>query len=209
LPATVGTNEFFCVSCGLTAGLDIHGRCATCGSDAVTHPLRYRLILSAADDCCIGGKKVPLELSLKNSEESRRGRIGRAVLTTTAACSRDFASVRESNPGQESGSSVDWAVNRRPEADSSSLVSKLVDVSLMSGGGMKQAAIDFAAKEVIKEFHMTNLADRRSYNFGDTFGDPVETDSVRGHARLEGIWCNQADGTFEEDDAVREQGGAA
>ncbi len=74
---------------------------------------------------------------------------------------------------------------------------------------MKQAAVDFAAKEVIKEFHMTNLADRRSYNFGDTFGDPVETDSVRGHTRLEGIWCNQADGTFEEDDAVREQGGAA
>ena len=56
---------------------------------------------------------------------------------------------------------------------------------------------------------MTDLANRRSYNFGDTFGDPVETDSVRGHARLEGIWCNQADGAFEEDDAVRQQGGAA
>jgi hypothetical protein len=72
LPATVGTNEFFCVSCNLTAELDPHGRCATCGSDAVTHPLRYRLILSAADDCCIREKKVPLELSLKNSDESRR-----------------------------------------------------------------------------------------------------------------------------------------
>jgi len=71
LAATVGINEFFCVSCRLTAGLDIHGRCATCGSDAVTHPLRYRLILSAADDCCIREKKAPLELSLKNSEESR------------------------------------------------------------------------------------------------------------------------------------------
>jgi len=70
LAATVGINEFFCVSCRLTAGLDIHGRCATCGSDAVTHPLRYRLILSAADDC-IREKKAPLELSLKNSEESR------------------------------------------------------------------------------------------------------------------------------------------
>jgi hypothetical protein len=56
---------------------------------------------------------------------------------------------------------------------------------------------------------MTNLADRRSYNFGDTFGDPVETGSVRAHARVEGAWCNQADGIFEEDDAVREQGGAA
>jgi hypothetical protein len=77
LPATVGTNEFFCVSCSLTAELDVHGRCATCGSDAVTHPLRYRLILLAADDCCIREKKVPLELSLKNSEESRRGRVYR------------------------------------------------------------------------------------------------------------------------------------
>jgi len=51
LPATVRTNEFFCVSCRLTAGLDIHGRCATCGSDAVTHPLRYRLIISAPENC--------------------------------------------------------------------------------------------------------------------------------------------------------------
>jgi hypothetical protein len=56
---------------------------------------------------------------------------------------------------------------------------------------------------------MTNLANRRSYNFGDTFGDPVETDSVHCHARVEGPWCNQADGTLEEDDAVRQQGGAA
>jgi hypothetical protein len=71
LAATVGINEFFCVSCRLTAGLDIHGRCATCGSDAVTHPLRYRLILSAVDDCCIKEKKVPLELSLKNSGARR------------------------------------------------------------------------------------------------------------------------------------------
>ena len=68
---------------------------------------------------------------------------------------------------------------------------------------MKQAAGDFAAKEVIKELHMTNLANSCSYNFGDTFGNPVETDSVPGHARVEGLWCNQADGTFEEDDAVR------
>lgn len=74
---------------------------------------------------------------------------------------------------------------------------------------MKHAAVDFAAKEVMKEFHMTNLADRRSYNFGDTFGDPVETDSVRDHARGEGPWCNQPDGIFEQDDAVREQAGAA
>jgi hypothetical protein len=74
---------------------------------------------------------------------------------------------------------------------------------------MKQAAVDFAATQVIKEFHMTNLAGRRSYNFGDTFGDPVESDSVRAHGRVEGPWCNQADGIFEQDDAVRDQGGAA
>ena len=53
---------------------------------------------------------------------------------------------------------------------------------------------------------MTSLAGRRSYNFGDTFGDPVETDSVRVHARVEGPWCNQADGIFEQDDAVSQQG---
>jgi len=53
---------------------------------------------------------------------------------------------------------------------------------------------------------MTNLANKRSYNFGDTFGDPVETDSIPGHATAEGPWCNQADGTFEQDDAVRQQG---
>jgi hypothetical protein len=79
----------------------------------------------------------------------------------------------------------------------------------MSGGEMKQAAVDFAAKEVIEEFHMTNLPNRRSYNFGDTFGDPVETDSTPSHATAEGVWCNQPDGIFEQDDAVREQGGAA
>jgi hypothetical protein len=55
---------------------------------------------------------------------------------------------------------------------------------------MKQAAVDFAAKEVIKEFHMTNLANKRSYNFGDTFGDPVETDSTPSDATAEGPWCN-------------------
>ena len=74
---------------------------------------------------------------------------------------------------------------------------------------MKQAAVDFAAKEVTKEFYMTNLANRRSYNFGDTFGDPAETDSIPGHSTAEGPWCNQADGTLEKHDAVREQDGAA
>jgi hypothetical protein len=56
---------------------------------------------------------------------------------------------------------------------------------------------------------MRNLANRRLRNFGDTFGDPVETDSIPSHATAEGAWCNQPDGTFEQDDALREQGGAA
>jgi hypothetical protein len=62
---------------------------------------------------------------------------------------------------------------------------------------------------MIKEFQMTNLTNRRSYNFGDTFGEPVETDSVPAHSLSESRWCNQADGIFEQDDAVRDQGGAA
>jgi hypothetical protein len=62
---------------------------------------------------------------------------------------------------------------------------------------------------VIQEFHMTSLADRRSYNFGDTFGDPVEADSGPTDSPVNGSWCNQADGMFEQDDAVREQGGVA
>ena len=53
---------------------------------------------------------------------------------------------------------------------------------------------------------MTNLENKRSYNFGDTFGDPVETDSIPSLATAEGPWRNQADGTLEQDDAVREQG---
>ena len=56
---------------------------------------------------------------------------------------------------------------------------------------------------------MTSLANRRLYNLGDTFGEPGETDSVQGHARVEVPWCNQSDGAFEEDDALRDQGGAA
>lgn len=51
---------------------------------------------------------------------------------------------------------------------------------------------------------MTNLANRRSYNLGDTFGAPAETDSVPAPALIEGPWCNQADGTFQQDDAVRQ-----
>jgi len=92
------------------------------------------------------------------------------------------------------------------QGSSISVVSKFVRRPQLSGGGMKQAAVDFAAKELTKEFHMTNLANKRSYNFGDTFGDPVETDSIPGHATAEGPWCNQADGTFEQDDAVLQQG---
>jgi hypothetical protein len=62
---------------------------------------------------------------------------------------------------------------------------------------------------VIKEFHMTNLANRRSYNLGDTFGEPVETDSVSAEALTEGPRSNQSDGAFKQDDVTREQSGAA
>jgi hypothetical protein len=73
----------------------------------------------------------------------------------------------------------------------------------------KNPAVDLAAKELIKEFHMTNLTNKHFYNFGDTFGDPVEIDSTPSHVTAQGPWCNQPDGTFEQDDAVRQQGGAA
>jgi hypothetical protein len=56
---------------------------------------------------------------------------------------------------------------------------------------------------------LTMARNSRSYNFGDTFGDLVETDSLGGNATTVGPWCNQPDGIFEEDDAVLEQGGAA
>jgi hypothetical protein len=98
-------------------------------------------------------------------------------------------------------------VNRKPQADSSPLVSKPVRRCYSERGGPnQQAAADFAAKEVIR---MTILANKRSYNLADTFGESVETDSIRSHATSENSWCNQPDGIFEEDDAVREQGGAA
>jgi hypothetical protein len=35
------------------------------------------MVLSAADDCCVREKNVPLDWRLKNSEESRRGRLYR------------------------------------------------------------------------------------------------------------------------------------
>ena len=37
------TEFFFCLNCRVTAELDQHGRCGTCGSDAVTYPGTYRL----------------------------------------------------------------------------------------------------------------------------------------------------------------------
>lgn len=56
---------------------------------------------------------------------------------------------------------------------------------------------------------MTTLTDRHSYNFGDTFGDPAETNSLPIHLPVDGPWCNQADSILEQDDAVRSQGGLA
>lgn len=58
---------------------------------------------------------------------------------------------------------------------------------------------------------MTNHRNDRSYNFGDTFGEPAECNSLAPHAEEEGSgpWCNQADGILEQDDAIRSQGGLA
>jgi len=75
LRATVASNEFFCLSCRLTGELDLHGRCATCGSEAVTHPLRYRLNFLEADDCCIREKRVPLKFNLEDYEAGSRGSL--------------------------------------------------------------------------------------------------------------------------------------
>jgi hypothetical protein len=41
---TIRRSDFFCcLNCGMTAELDTHGRCATCGSNAVTYPGTYPL----------------------------------------------------------------------------------------------------------------------------------------------------------------------
>lgn len=71
MATTVATSQFFCLSCRLTGELDVHGRCATCGSDAVTHPLRYRLDFLEADDC-IREKKAPLAVNLEDGKGFHR-----------------------------------------------------------------------------------------------------------------------------------------
>ena len=68
MATAVATNQFFCLSCRLTGELNLHGRCATCGSDAVTHPLRYRLKLLEADEC-IREKKAPLAVNLEDGKD--------------------------------------------------------------------------------------------------------------------------------------------
>ena len=75
MSAAAATIEFFCLSCSLTGELDLHGRCATCGSDAVTHPLRYQLNLLEADDCCIREKRAPPALNLEGNEDCCRGSL--------------------------------------------------------------------------------------------------------------------------------------
>ena len=69
MTATVASNQFFCLSCRLTGELDLHGRCATCGSEAVTHPHRYQLNFSESDGCCIREKKASLALNLEDGED--------------------------------------------------------------------------------------------------------------------------------------------
>jgi len=68
MATTVATNQFFCLSCRLTGELDLHGRCATCGSDAVTHPLRYQLNLLEADEC-IREKKAPFAANMGDGKD--------------------------------------------------------------------------------------------------------------------------------------------
>ncbi|HKD14782.1 MAG TPA: hypothetical protein VKE71_09565 [Candidatus Angelobacter sp.] len=50
--------------------------------------------------------------------------------------------------------------------------------------------------------------DELLHNFGDTFGAAVQMDFARKSRAFEtlfegGQWCNQADGVFEQDDAIR------
>jgi len=99
LPATIATNEFFCLSCRLTGELDQHGRCATCGSEAVTHPFRYRLNFLEVDDCCIREKKAPLALSLEGDEErSRSSFLSRAREESLMTfCKTGFSSMKRGN----------------------------------------------------------------------------------------------------------------
>jgi len=73
MPATVATNKFFCLNCRLTGELDLHGRCATCGSDAVTHPLPYQLQFLEADGSGMREKKIPLALNLEGNEDGNSG----------------------------------------------------------------------------------------------------------------------------------------
>jgi len=73
MSAAVQINEFFCLNCRLTGQLDLHGRCATCGSDAVTHPLRYQLHFLEADGSGMREKKIPLTLNLEGNEYGSRG----------------------------------------------------------------------------------------------------------------------------------------
>lgn len=49
-------NEFFfCLNCHVTAELDKHGRCATCGSDAVTYPGTYQLFVRRLEAAPLSG----------------------------------------------------------------------------------------------------------------------------------------------------------
>src|SRR5579859_6150100 len=87
MATTSQPDAFFCLSCRVTGELDLHGRCATCGSDAVTHPLRYWLSFSEADDCCIRERTAPRAANLEDGE------VG-SLLSDTR---RTFSSLRETN----------------------------------------------------------------------------------------------------------------
>jgi hypothetical protein len=69
---TVHPNEFFfCLNCRITAELDKHGRCATCGSDAVAYPGSYKLRIRESD-AYLSEKNAPQPANDGSSEELDR-----------------------------------------------------------------------------------------------------------------------------------------
>src|SRR5260370_17157581 len=80
---TIHPNEFFfCLNCRITAELDKHGRCATCGSDAVAYPGTYKLWIRESEAGYLSEKSAPQPSNYGNSEE--RDRFPESALLTAA-----------------------------------------------------------------------------------------------------------------------------
>ncbi len=66
-------NEFFfCMNCHVIAELDKHGRCGTCGSDAVTYPGIYQLWMPQLEADCMSEKSPARLLSSRHNDELDR-----------------------------------------------------------------------------------------------------------------------------------------